>query len=422
MSRLGIAVKAFVNPRGYNEDGERNILTILGNIGFGKKSLKEVLNKGYLSNTYVYSIINRIAETAADIPLLIQETNSKGDVEEITEGDFYDFVHRPNKDDNHKSHTYKSLVYQLATGNVFHYGVKPSGLNYFTERWNLAPQYVIPKTKNVITGPQAILWEYQYARELYKLEIEEVMHLRKFQPDPAITNAVLGLSPLQAAWQTLVASNEVITADASLIKNKGAIGMMASSREKPLNEEEKTQTQEALKKRIGGGEKYGSIGVTSGQFDFIKFAMSPTDLKILENGVMKLRDLCAVFSVSSKMFNDPSGATYNNSKEDNKKFYTQGVLPPLENDIDHFNRFFVPGWSERDNTNYIVSVDTSKIEALQTDKRIEAQKDKIIMEGINIISNMTISKEGKIRLLVDEYGFTEEAANIIFNIQEIQVP
>lgn len=418
MSRFGIALKAFVNPQNYNQDFEKNFLTILTNAGFGEKDLKKVLEDGYVSNTYVYSIINRIAEAAADIPIIIEQKNSRGEIEIVNEGDFYNFVHNPNSRNNYKSLTYQSIVYQLATGNEIQYGVKPSGLNYFTERWNLAPQYIEPKVQETLVGPIATSYKYNYSGTEYSLAVEEVMHLTKFNPDPASKNAVMGLSPLEAAWRTLVASNETITADASLIKNKGAFGLISAKGDRPNTKEEGKALDKALKNKIGGGTKYGSFPITNGQFDFVKLAMSPQDLQILENGVMKLRDLCSIYGVSSRMFNDPNGTTFNNSKEDGKKFYTQGVLPPLENDLDHFNNFFVQGWNERDNTTYKVKLDISSIEALQEDKKLEAEKDKIFMDGVSVILNMPISEEGKRVLLMDNYGFDEDSATIITTIQD----
>ena len=403
-----------------NQGYEAPFLKILSNMGYGDTDLKKLLKEGYITNNHVYSIINRIAEDAASIPVVIENKLSDGTVEVIEEGDFYNFVHNPNVDNNYKSFTYQSIVYQLTTGNEVQYGIQGIGSKHFAERWNLAPQYITPKVNKTIVGPRASSYKYNYDGTDYPLAVEEVMHLKKFNPDPADENAVMGLSPLQAAYKVLVASNEIITADASIIKNKGAIGMLSAKGGKdgrPLTETQAKDVDSSLKKRIGGGGNYGSVKVTTGSFDFIKFAMSPQDLQLLESGVLKLRDLCSIYGVSSRIFNDPNGATFNNTKEDNKKYYQNGVLPPLENDIDYFNRFFVPGWSERDNTNYSVRLDKSKIEALQADQKVEAEKDKILMDGINVVLNMPISAEGKQVLLVDTYGMTEEDASLITNIE-----
>lgn len=416
MSRLTEAFKALTG-KSHNVNGEKSFIKLLSNIGLGEKSIEKYLEEGYLNNNHVYSIINRIASSGADIPVTIKNVLRDGEEEIVREGDFYNFVHNPNNENTYKSFTYQSLVYQLATGNEIQYGVKGVGSQHFSERWNLAPQYIIPKVTNLITGPQATSYKYNYSGTDYNLDIEEVMHLKKFNPDPGAENAVMGMSPLSAAYRTLVASNEIITADASLIKNKGAIGLLSSKGDRATTSEEGKQLDKALKNKIGGGDNYGSIKITSGNFDFIKFAMSPADLQILESGVIKLRDLCSVYGVKSRMFNDPKGASYNNAKQDTKDFYVNGVLPPLHSEIDHFNKFYVPGWNERDNSNYFIEPDISSIEVLQDDKKLEAEKDKIVMDGINVILNMPISPEGKQKLLIDNYYFDEETAKIITNIQ-----
>lgn len=423
-SRLITAFKAFTNPKGYDEHFEKRFMTILNNLGFGKKDLKSSIDEGYLTNTYVYAIVNAIAEAGANIPIIIEAKRGE-DVEVVTEGLFYDFVHNPNNENNYKSFCYESLVYQLVTGNVFQYGVRGIGFNNFTERWNLAPQYIEPKVAYAITGAYATSYRYNIGGKNYDLETEEVMHLKKFNPNPNSENPTMGLSPLHAGYRTLVASNEIITADASLIKNKGAIGLLSSKGERPLTKEEKDATQDAVKGRIGGAKNYGSVGVTSGEFDFIKFAMSPTELKILESGIMKLRDLCSIYGVSSRMFNDPNGTTFNNSKEDGKKFFSQGVLPPLENDLDHFNKFFVKGWSELDGVEYTVRIDKTGIEALQEDQAKLIVKSRVRNEIVrNIITGIVEkkwSRESAIKQLIDALGVEEEYAEELIGEEIVSV-
>lgn len=416
MSRFGNAFKAFIGNQSLNQDFEKPFMTILSNLGFGETTLKKLIKEGYTSNNHVYSVIDRIASDAAAIPLIVEEINSNGETEIVTEGDFYNFVHNPNEDNNYKSFVYQSIVYQLTTGNTIQYGVK--GVQAFNERWNLAPQYITPKVQNYITGPRATSYKYNYSGIDYNLEKEEVMHLTKFNPDPASPSAVMGFSPLEAAYRVLVASNEVITADASLIKNKGAIGLLTSKSDRALKKEEAKKLDASLKSRIGGGENYGSIKVTTGNVDFVKFAMSPQDLQILESGLFKLRDLCSIYKVSSRMFNDPTGASYNNSKEDNKKYYNSAVLPPLENDLDHFNKFFVPGWNERDGKNYVVRLDISSVEALQEDQAKEMIKSRtrsaIVTNILKGVAENKWSKESAVLQLMDALKMTEtEAENIV---------
>ena len=57
--------------------------------------------------------------------------------------------------------------------------------------------------------------------------------------------------------------------------------------------------------------------------------------------------------------------------------------------------------------------DFSEVEALQSDKKTEAEKDKIIMDGVNVIMNMPISSAAKQSLLINDYNFTQEQAEVI---------
>jgi hypothetical protein len=69
---------------------------------------------------------------------------------------------------------------------------------------------------------------------------------------------------------------------------------------------------------------------------------------------------------------------------------------------------------------YRMRKDFDGIEALQTDKKQEAEKDKIVLDGVSVIMNMPISSEAKSLLLVDSYGFTDEDAAIIVAPNQIE--
>ena len=110
MSRIGNAIKAFVSPQGLNSDFERPFLKILSNMGFGDSDLKKLIQEGYITNNHVYSIINRIAEDGANIPIVIENHKKDGSIEIINEGEFFNFVHNPNPQNTYKALTYQSLV------------------------------------------------------------------------------------------------------------------------------------------------------------------------------------------------------------------------------------------------------------------------------------------------------------------------
>ena len=160
----------------------------------------------------------------------------------------------------------------------------------------------------------------------------------------------------------------------------------------------------------------------------IKMSMSPSDLKLLEMGVLDLRDICSVYGANSRMFNDPKGSTYNNAKEDQRSFYTNAVIPPLDNELDHFNRFFVPGWNEKFGVKFKVEKDISEIEVLQEDQakeiekiRKQAETIREILKGIGTLWTMESAKQQ----LLYNFEMSETEADLILDKQvskEITTP
>lgn len=430
MSRISRAWDAFKNPNAPFELWGKDIFYKAFGFTFGTHQLDNLIRQGFQTNTYVYAIINRIAETGADIPILIEAKKPNGDIEFAEEGHpiyggYWNFVNMPNPENNYKTFKYQSIVYQLAAGNVIQLGVVPTGFERFEQAWNLQPQHMGAETDNLITGPEVTKYIYSPNGGNWEIEPDKIMHLRKFNPHPEGSDGWLGMSPLQPGMRTLQTSNETMTAAACLLANKGSSGMLTSRSDRALKTHEKDMMDDALKSRIGGATEYGSIKVTSGNFDFIKMAMSPSELKLIEMNVLTLRDLCSIYGVKSRMFNDPKGATFNNAKQDEKDFYLHAVIPPLENDLDHWNRFYNPGWNKRDNVIYTVKLDTSKIEPLQEDQKQLIEKSRkrseIEREILKGISLNFWTEQSAIIQLMDTLSMTEEEAKAIVDKRPIVI-
>lgn len=414
MSRVSKAWKVLTGNPPEIMEGSRTF-SFFSVFDFGKNKPKKSFDEGFNSNTYVYSIINRIVNTATSIPIIVEKKSKQDKWEELTDGEFYNFVHNPNPNENFYNLFKKGLIYYLVTGNNIFHGVKGVGSPAFSEIYILSPLNIEPTIKTSMYGVYADNWKYYIGDKEYPLKAEELKLVRMFNSD---TNEIFGLSPLAAGYKTLIASNEIILADASMIKNKGGAGLLSSKGERPLTKPERDATDVALKDVIGGASNFGAIKTTSGDFQFISFAMSPTDLKILESGVMKLRDLCSIYGVSSKLFNDINASTYNNIKEDTKSLYTCAVLPPYEQLLEAYVRFVVDGWNKRDNATYRIRIDYDSIESLQEDltKKTVGQKNqseiiRLILAGIGT----TWSETSAIEQLVMVLEITPEKAQILIN-------
>ena len=115
--------------------------------------------------------------------------------------------------------------------------------------------------------------------------------------------------------------------------------------------------------------------------------MPATSMQFLESGDVTLRDLFMVYGMDSKLFGDPKASTYNNQAEAAKGVWSNCVIPYNERFVNYLNTFVTPSHSLADGKQYSIVYDTSHIEELQKDKKTEAEKNKIVIEGFTSLVN-----------------------------------
>ena len=380
-------------------------------------SINAQINEGYEENIDVFSIVSKIVKVSTSIPWIVER--QQGDEWEEIEGTpIHELLENPNPLKNYTWDDLQEmyLTYLLVAGNS--YMVGESGLvgSRFDSLDVLPSQNVtIQSTENFFMPDPIYNFNIGTVNENY--EKSQIEHLRFFNPGyQSVQDSLLGLSMIQVAAKAVKVGNDRWDADAVLLENRGAIGIVTDKSNRPMDPKEAARVQSSFQNRAGGTRNFGKTLVVNKDLNFIKLAMSSQDLQLIEKGVVTLRSICNVFGLDSSLFNDPANKTYNNRLEAEKALFTN-VIIPLSNKIaqahtQYIAKNLMPGQPVR------MRQDFKKVEALQKDKQAEAQKDKIEMEGINIILNMPISNEGKKELLISKYNFTEDQVNIIVQDNE----
>ena len=349
------------------ERPEVAVYQIGSNFDIGKT--EGVIEKGYISNGDVYAIVKKIADNAKHIPRELWRKDGDEWVM-VTEGDLFQIVTtRPNDQQNIHDFVEQSITNLLTKGNTFRRGRRTPG---FGEAF----QEILMVNNNILTIDCKIE-DFNYIPKQYKLElgknklivpVEDMNHVKFYNPSDYGMVSCLGLSPLQAGLLSLVASNDNKTAQSVLVRNQGIRGLITSRSERAQTPEERNQIQQAADNRMMGASKFGKAIATSANVDFIQMGMDATQLKIIESAVMKLRDLCNLYGVDSSLFNDPANKTYNNRKEAEKSMFTNAVIPVNQKDIQSLSEWLLPAWNERDNTTYEIRQNLSSIPVLHEDE------------------------------------------------------
>ncbi len=370
-----------------------------------------VIKNGYASNTDVYSVISKIIRTGASIPYKIVSINSDGTEEEVTSGAFYDSVMRPNPKQNKYEFTEDALGYQLTTGNEMLLGKEAAGTGVRRKIYVVPPQLVMIKIigKDFFENTVKYIFKWMGIETTY--EEEEIMHIKYFNPTDEGLRSGMGLSPLQAAYKTLETSNELMTAQASAMKNRGANGLLSSNSDRPMSEEESDDLQATTNRKLGGAEKFNRVVGTTANVKYTQFGLSPSDLKLIESGILTLRQLCSAYGVDSGSFNDPNNKQFNNAKESQKNFYINAVIPVVERHLQGYKELILEGWNKFDNKTYDIRLDLSQIEALQSDQNKKVEKQVKLSKGITDvlirISEGKLTPTSAVEILVESFGVTE---------------
>lgn len=344
--------------------------------------------KGYQGNVDVFSVIKKIADTSKIVPTIVERSTRDG-FEIMTDTSLHELMAQPNEA---KQLTWEDineqvLIYLLSTGRALPLGLESIGFGSRIAALDVLP---VPLTEISVTR-NFLAPEKKYKTtingEVLNFEGSEVGQINFFNPGySTMQESCDGLSPIQVAAMVVMAGNDKWEAQASLLQNRGAIGMVTDKSNTPMEPEEAERQQQAFDSRIGSPRNMNKVVVTNKNLDFIQFAMSATDLKLIEQGVVNLRSICNVFQVDTSLFNDPANKTFNNRKEAEKALYTNAVMPTLSKIYARYNNWLVPTHFPEGNVR--MRPDYSDIEVLQEDFHQKA-KTYIGMKVSGIITAKT---------------------------------
>ena len=371
---------------------------------------QDIIDTAYESNVDAYSVVKKIVDLFTDGTWIIEKR--EGDSwTEIKDTSIHELIINPNPI---KGYTMKDIdeqlaTYLLASGDSYMVGDEFNGI--------IADLDVLPSNHiEIKTSENFFLPNLQYKFEIGKTkrtyDVDTLEHIRMFNPSyQNVTESYNGLSAYQVAANVVEVGNDRWEASAHLMKNGGAFGMITNKSGRPMTAPETEMVQSAFNRDTAGTHNFGKVKVTNQDLSYIQMGMSSSDLQLVENGVVTLRAMCNVFGLDSSLFNDPANKTFNNRKEAEKAMYTN-VIIPLADKIASKHTSFI-AHNHFPDKNVRMRKDFSKVEALQVDKKVEADKDKVVVEGMDRVLRMPINAESKIAILQDVYALSEDLAKAI---------
>lgn len=364
----------------------------IGNLPLpGYSGIQDTINKAYLINEKVYSIIGKIVNANKGVPFQVYEIKDQKKfkkysgmqskdfrvdvamqlksetLEEVEIPEINNLLRNPNSFQTGDELEEDLSGFLLLTGNSYLYG----GVRRMDKNAPSIALYSMPAhLVNIVFGN----WQNPikaYSIKTYGLEeipASDIGHLKYWNPDyNSIGSQLYGMPPLRAAWRLMQTDSEGLNSQLQAFLNQGAKGFIH-----PLaGSSGWTQTQAEYTKskwdEVKGSDKAGSFVFTSAPVGFTNIGLSPVDLGIMAIRGTTMRDLCNVFHVPCQLFNDNTASTYNNMREARKALITDAALPLKEQIKGLYNRFLIPQWNLELNKNLYIDYDLSSYTELTDD-------------------------------------------------------
>jgi len=349
-----------------SSDGKPLFWSVKGwDFNFGQGDSGEFLNEAYAENPYFFMVIDKIASIASmlDRNFVYNDDSER----EFTDQEVINLLNQPNKKDSNQEFYYRIFANLLTCGEVFIVGTKPIGFSRFADLW-------IPTVSNVTINESSMGEVLSYTVDYFDqsttiTELDTVLHI--YKPD-IVCDTNSGFSALNAARKVYQSNNEVWASEASLHKNKGISGVLYSDGNRVLEPKERQALQKQYDSEYTGRSNFGKVRVANTKLGYLQMGMNPNDLRSIETRIEHLRTACALFGVSSQLFGDVAGTTFNNMAEAKRAMYIDAVLPLAEKVDRELSK-----WLLNDNfgiDNVEIKVDRDEIEVLHEVNRELSEK------------------------------------------------
>ena len=385
-------------------------LSYLGNTkeSLDGKNKKVQVNEFWAKNPFVFTVIDKIARQAADIPIKAYEvvdelaltkykafkhkcdTNGHHnfkellqlkrmamrelDVEEMETLPFMTILKKPNVLQHENTFREQAAISFLVTGESLINGSRTTPNAPFSELVNMLPHkidFVFGDAANPVRGYK--VEDGNYSREIPYHDV-----IQRVRPNiQALDNldSLRGFSPLQPLSLIIQRSNSSLIASKSAFDNNGVSGILAADpkmAELGMTPSEVKVMNDAMTAEWGGAENNNRVRAIPSAVKYFKTGLSPVDLGIEGANRNDLRTIASVYDVPSVLVGDSENSTYNNMKTAEKAFYTNAVMPYNKGYVQSLNDGFMTDWNIKLKSNYILDCDYTAVNALSEDFQEQA--------------------------------------------------
>ncbi|HHY51129.1 MAG TPA: phage portal protein [Alphaproteobacteria bacterium] len=311
-------------------------LTTLGEASWSRRSFAQLTQAGFVSNPVVHAAVRLIAQTAARVPLAVEEGSRRS-----TDHAALRLLARPNPRQAGDELLEAVHAYLQTAGNAY--------LEAVTDGGELKGLYVLrPDRMRAVAGADGWIAAYDYTSggrtrrlRLDTAPVAEVLHVALFHP----LDDHYGLSPLEAAAQSLDLHNAASRWNKALLDNaarpSGALIYTAGTN---LTEAQFERLKGELSEGFAGAANAGRPLLLDGGLDWKPLSLTPRDMDFIELKHVAAREIALAFGVPPMLLGIPGDNTYANLQEANRAFWRHTVVPLVKRLANELTAWLAPAF------------------------------------------------------------------------------
>lgn len=310
----------------------------------------------------IYSVVSRLAATAAMIPLTGEGKNG----EQLKESDkLIQFLNTLTLEEKEKYYT--NLFLQ---GEIFGYKEKIDfGVNAGVQRLvHLTPSEMVVIISQTFPVDIVAYRLYDSVNGFSKdFNMDEVLFVKTFNPTRDLQKRFRGFSATAALKQRLTRVQSSLDISIAQMQNGGVPGVMYEKL--PVAEGVMGKRQDNFAKFLNNSSNKGAPYMLNGDVGYFAIGSTLADMSLAELANIDFSKICNAYSVSSIIFNNHDASRNSNMEQVIKSFYTNAVLPQVKRFVDGLNKDVVPDIK----TSGKVCYDVSEIQELQVNLKNTAE-------------------------------------------------
>jgi len=291
-------------------------------VAWSPRDTVSLARTGFAGNPVGFRCVKMIAEAAAALPLVLQDSEQRFSVHPVL-----DLIRTPNPAQG-RAELFEALYGQLLlTGNAYVEAVG-TGADVPVELHVLRSDRM-----SVVPGADGwpVAYDYAVAGRKHRFDVAEgvpcICHIKSFHPQ----DDHYGLSPLQAAAQAVDVHNSASRWSKALLDNaarpSGAIVYKGAEGQGALSTDQYDRLVGEMEAHHQGARNAGRPMLLEGGLDWKPMGFSPSDMEFQKTKESAAREIALAFGVPPMLLGIPGDATFANYQEANRAFYRLTVLP-----------------------------------------------------------------------------------------------